>query len=210
MPQEGARGDGELELAFTVIEAVEREAGGACTACRRALCGHDVVMSFVLGFKSSARCLGCLARGLGRGVAELHAHLLDHIHHRECWSAGWRRANELESLAADARSGCARASSSTASARSVSPSAPEPSAPAAAAVRAPAAAHARWDAGDLGCGDLVLELRTRLNAMRPGERLELTARDPGAPADLPAWCGMTGHRLISANHPEYLLERRND
>jgi hypothetical protein len=27
---------------------------------------------------------------------------------------------------------------------------------------------AEWDAGDLGCGDLVLELRGRLRALEPG------------------------------------------
>lgn len=54
---------------------------------------------------------------------------------------------------------------------------------------------AEWDAGDMGCGELVLELRGKLRAM-PGRVLKVTARDPGAPADLPAWCNMTGDRLI--------------
>ena len=58
-------------------------------------------------------------------------------------------------------------------------------------------AHATWDAGDLGCGELVLELRTRLGGLRPGEVFRLIARDPGAPQDLPAWCRMTGHTLVS-------------
>ena len=53
-----------------------------------------------------------------------------------------------------------------------------------------------WDAGDLSCGDLVLELRRRVRA-EPGKVFKLIARDPGAPADLPAWCGMTGHQLIA-------------
>jgi tRNA 2-thiouridine synthesizing protein A len=52
-----------------------------------------------------------------------------------------------------------------------------------------------WDAGDLGCGDLVLALRGRLRAM-PGKVLKLVARDPGAPADIPAYCRMTGHQLL--------------
>ena len=56
---------------------------------------------------------------------------------------------------------------------------------------------ARWDAGNLGCGDLVLGLRTRLLAM-PGKVLELIARDPGAPQDIPAFCRMTGHVLVRA------------
>ena len=52
-----------------------------------------------------------------------------------------------------------------------------------------------WDAGDLGCGELVIHLRTRLRAM-PGKVLKLIARDPGAPADIPAYCRMTGHQLL--------------
>ena len=52
-----------------------------------------------------------------------------------------------------------------------------------------------WDAGELGCGDLVLELRGKLRQI-PGKVLKLVARDPGAPADIPAYCRMTGHRLL--------------
>ena len=67
---------------------------------------------------------------------------------------------------------------------------------------------AEWDAGDMGCGDLVLELRARVEALVPGRVLRLTARDPGAPADIPAWCRMTGHALVSAQHPIYLIRRK--
>jgi len=52
-----------------------------------------------------------------------------------------------------------------------------------------------WHAGDLACGDLVLELRRRVRAA-PGQIFKVTALDPGAPADLPAWCRMTGHHLL--------------
>jgi tRNA 2-thiouridine synthesizing protein A len=60
----------------------------------------------------------------------------------------------------------------------------------------------------MGCGDLVLELRGRVEALVPGRVLRLTARDPGAPADIPAWCRMTGHALVSAQHPIYLIRRK--
>jgi tRNA 2-thiouridine synthesizing protein A len=53
-----------------------------------------------------------------------------------------------------------------------------------------------WDAGDLGCGELVIELRFRLKAMRPGEVIRVHATDLGAPADLPAWCRMTKDILV--------------
>lgn len=73
---------------------------------------------------------------------------------------------------------------------------------------APESADVEWDAGDLGCGELVLELRMRMGAMRPGEILRLIARDPGAPQDMPAWCRMTGHTLVSQQHPMYLIRRK--
>jgi tRNA 2-thiouridine synthesizing protein A len=65
-----------------------------------------------------------------------------------------------------------------------------------------------WDAGELGCGELVLELRSRLARMRAGQVMKLVALDRGAPADLPAWCRMTGHTLVSSAHPVYLIRRR--
>jgi tRNA 2-thiouridine synthesizing protein A len=68
----------------------------------------------------------------------------------------------------------------------------------------------RWDAGDMGCGELVLELRLRMKTLQPGEQLHLIARDPGALEDLPAWCGLTGHHLRRARHPDYWIERKED
>jgi len=67
---------------------------------------------------------------------------------------------------------------------------------------------AAWDAGDLGCGELVLELRQRVELLAPGQMFQLVARDPGAPADLPAWCRLTGHTLVAAHHPIYLIQRK--
>lgn len=71
-------------------------------------------------------------------------------------------------------------------------------------------ADLEWDAGDMGCGELVLELFLRLDAMRPGEILQLTALDPGAREDLPAWCRMTGHALVEQRHPRYWIQRKGD
>ncbi len=68
----------------------------------------------------------------------------------------------------------------------------------------------QWDAGETGCGQLVFELRRRLNQLKPGEGLEVIANDPGAPTDLPAWCRMTGHTMVSAAHPVYVIRRRED
>ena len=65
-----------------------------------------------------------------------------------------------------------------------------------------------WDAGDLGCGELVLQLRFRIEQLEPGALLRLVAVDPGARADLPAWCRLTGHALVAADHPVYLIRRK--
>jgi tRNA 2-thiouridine synthesizing protein A len=56
-------------------------------------------------------------------------------------------------------------------------------------------ADAEWDAGDIGCGQLVLDLRNRLKAM-PGGVLKVIALDAGAPEDLPAWCRLTRNELL--------------
>ena len=71
--------------------------------------------------------------------------------------------------------------------------------------RAPA--DQEWDAGDMACGELVLELRMRIAGLALGQVLKVTARDPGAPADMPAWCGLTGHTLVSIEPPVYLIRR---
>ena len=67
---------------------------------------------------------------------------------------------------------------------------------------------AAWDAGDIGCGELVLALRARLLALAPGGVIRVRATDPAAPEDLPAWCRLTGHLLVSADHPTYLIRRK--
>ena len=64
--------------------------------------------------------------------------------------------------------------------------------------------HADWNAGDLACGELVLELRLRMRQLASGQVLRLTALDPGAPADIPAWCRMTRHHLVHSDPAAHL------
>ncbi len=65
-----------------------------------------------------------------------------------------------------------------------------------------------WDAGDMGCGEVIILLRQRMQKLKPYEVLRLRARDLGAPQDLPAWCRMTGRRLLRAEHPDYWIEQK--
>jgi tRNA 2-thiouridine synthesizing protein A len=69
-------------------------------------------------------------------------------------------------------------------------------------------ADTTWEAGNLGCGDLLLQLRARVEGLAPGALLRLVALERGARADLPAWCRLTGHTLVAAEHPVYLIRRK--
>jgi tRNA 2-thiouridine synthesizing protein A len=67
-----------------------------------------------------------------------------------------------------------------------------------------------WDAGDMGCGELIVLLRGRIRALEPGQILELIALDTGAIEDIPAWSRLTGHPLALAEHPRYLIRRKDN
>jgi tRNA 2-thiouridine synthesizing protein A len=54
------------------------------------------------------------------------------------------------------------------------------------------------DGGDLACVRLLLELRDRVSGLPAGMLVHLTASDPAAPADPPAWCHLTGHACLGA------------
>ena len=65
-----------------------------------------------------------------------------------------------------------------------------------------------WEAGEAGCGALILGLKREMERIEAGTQLHVTALDAAASIDLPAWCHMTGHTLVSANHPTYVLKKR--
>ena len=71
-------------------------------------------------------------------------------------------------------------------------------------------ADAQWDAGAIGCGELVMELRLHLEPLRPGAVLHIVAKDPGAIEDMPAWCRLTGHRLVRAEPPHYWIQKKEN
>jgi len=69
-----------------------------------------------------------------------------------------------------------------------------------------------WDAGDLGCGDLVIRSYFLLQEMRPREIIRVHATDTGAPHDLPAGCRMTGERLVEhdCERDFYWIQRKGE
>lgn len=68
-----------------------------------------------------------------------------------------------------------------------------------------------FDAGDLGCGELLVLLVKQMKALAPGQVLQVVTTDPGAAEDLPAWCRLRGHELIrvetSGGRPSYWIRR---
>src|SRR5467141_974801 len=57
---------------------------------------------------------------------------------------------------------------------------------------------ARFDGGDLDCGDgLLLLIRQHIDPLVPGQLLEFTSTEISVEEEVPAWCRMTGNELIS-------------
>ena len=65
-----------------------------------------------------------------------------------------------------------------------------------------------FDTLDMACGDALLELRLHIATLAPGAKLMVCSHDAGAPVELPAWCRLTGHTLLEARPPFYLIEKR--
>ncbi|MFY9341341.1 MAG: hypothetical protein WAT39_02545 [Planctomycetota bacterium] len=194
---------GELDVRTAALQQTVAAVVVRPCACGAALCGHGAVLAVVLGFKNRPRCPDCLARELGEAPRELAERALQWIVRRECFVHVWRRASAAEGHTNAERPAClfvagapAPATNGGAPTTAVAALAPTP--------------HAHWNAGDLGCGDLVLELRYRLRALPAGGVLAVRALDPAAPVDLPAWCGLCGHTLLRASHPDYLIQRKRD
>jgi tRNA 2-thiouridine synthesizing protein A len=178
-----------------------------CALCRAAICGHEALMSVTMGFKDAPQCWSCLAGSLSQEREALRDHLYAYIRHRSCHHAGWLWADREEGFEPGSLPRC------------LWPTAPTDNGQQEWTLESPVPkemtipdmdlnSDAEWDAGSLGCGDLVLELRNKINILKPGQIFKLRALDSGAPTDLPAWCRMTGHMLIGFRHPVYLIKRK--
>jgi tRNA 2-thiouridine synthesizing protein A len=70
------------------------------------------------------------------------------------------------------------------------------------------------DARRLLCPMPVIKLQDCLNKQIVGTRVEITSTDPGAMNDIPTWCRINGHELISSREDEmefvFLVEKGAD
>jgi tRNA 2-thiouridine synthesizing protein A len=172
-----------------ITAQLNRWTDSPCQSCDSILTSEDILYSNALGFKNFPKCLSCLSNGLERNKNELKTELLKHIQRRPCLKKAYeisfgKNPDEFDSTL------------DFIEAPSVSSGTPA------------LAANLVWNAGDLGCGDLVLLLRGKLKAMPPGEIIQVTALDPGAPEDIPAWCNMTGNKLVFQQHPNYFIKNK--
>lgn len=190
--------DDELDDSLPLRE-LTRIAGGRCRDCEVPFSAKEAVWSIALGFKNAPRCLTCLSRRLGRDAPDLRASLTDYVHRRECYLRAWQEAEMIDGSIIG---------TVTPTTRKRSPEG-EMSDPGGVTPESPPTPPAEWwDAGDLGCGELVMQLRMRLKEMAAGSVIRVTATDPAAPEDIPAWCRLTGHTLLTADHPTYTIRRR--
>ena len=65
-----------------------------------------------------------------------------------------------------------------------------------------------WDAGHMGCGEVLIQLRLRFRPLQSGQLFRLITRDIAAPLEIPAWCRVTNRQLRHAEHPEYWIEQK--
>ncbi|UTA46813.1 sulfurtransferase TusA family protein [Simiduia sp. 21SJ11W-1] len=68
------------------------------------------------------------------------------------------------------------------------------------------------DASGLACPMPLLKAKQGLNRLESGQILEVRATDPGAERDIPAFCSISGHKLLQVRAANalfsYWLQKR--
>ena len=184
-----------IEALFSDVDLLE---GNGCRTCGHRLCGHECVLAIQMGFKETPVCVGCLASGLSTTPPVFLERAVRLLLRRDCYRQAWLRASEREGEPEETRPSCLWTCGAEDATSHLEPRGrPVDSRP-----------DIAWDAGDIGCGELALELRHRIHALEPGRVLALRATDPGAAQDIPAWCRLSGNTLLEAAHPTYRIRKR--
>lgn len=188
--------------------AQEAPEAATCDACGRTICGRQQVISKILGGKERRLCLDCLGRSLETPPDRLCELVGNYLVRRDCYRRDWRRAAVC---AHDGQAPCCPSRLENAleppnwfRPELFTPSPlddlPDP--------------DLEVDAEEAGCGDLMVLLMRSIRKLNPGQILRLTARDPGASADIPSWCRLTGHRLLAGplgeEDADYTIQRKEN
>ncbi|MCP5019270.1 MAG: sulfurtransferase TusA family protein [Ketobacter sp.] len=62
------------------------------------------------------------------------------------------------------------------------------------------------DARGLLCPMPVIKTQNAIQQLAQGDRLRVLATDPGVLHDIPAWCRVNGHKLISSKEQDQEIE----
>ena len=62
--------------------------------------------------------------------------------------------------------------------------------------------HYQLDARRLLCPMPVIRTQDKVNTLQPGDTLKVVCTDPGALNDIPAWCRINGHRIVSTGRED--------
>jgi tRNA 2-thiouridine synthesizing protein A len=179
-----------------------------CVGCGKSVCAHESLMSLVMGFKDAPRCLQCLSADLAQKKEELRDHLVGLITKRLCYNEGWVWANREEGFAANDLPGCLWPKDNASEKDGQATAAPFARSHDLSGSDLLSKFDVEWDAGDMGCGDLVLELRMRMQSLQSGWIMKLRAANSGAEKDIPSWCRMTGNTLLLQQRPFYIIKKK--
>ena len=58
--------------------------------------------------------------------------------------------------------------------------------------------HHKLDARNILCPMPVIRTQNLVLTLSPGDTVDVSCTDPGALCDIPAWCRISGHELVSA------------
>lgn len=64
-------------------------------------------------------------------------------------------------------------------------------------------ANYQLDTGNTLCPIPVIRAQDRIAELQAGDHLEVTASDPGALNDIPAWCRINGHKVLETREEGY-------
>ena len=62
--------------------------------------------------------------------------------------------------------------------------------------------HYQLDARRLLCPMPVIRTQDKVNTLQLGDTLKVVCTDPGALNDIPAWCRINGHRIVSTGRED--------
>lgn len=65
------------------------------------------------------------------------------------------------------------------------------------------------DATGLACPQPIILLAQQISNIAIGDTLTLLADDPAAAFDVPAWCRMTQHELVSGANSTFIVRRHS-